>query len=62
MHFETMVSKSRGMRGLDRRNILALAQGDWLTAHEHLLKPEQQGNGTTRLGCAFGHQAARLDR
>jgi DNA replication protein DnaC len=48
-------------RGLDRRNILALAQGDWLKAHENLILTGQTGTGKTWLGCAFGHQAARLD-
>jgi DNA replication protein DnaC len=48
-------------RGLDRRNILALAQGGWLKAHENLILTGQTGTGKTWLGCAFGHQAARLD-
>lgn len=48
-------------RGLDRRNILALAAGSWLKAHENLIVTGQTGTGKTWLACAFGHQAARLD-
>jgi DNA replication protein DnaC len=48
-------------RGLDRRNILSLADGAWLKAHENLIITGQTGTGKTWLGCAFGHQAARLD-
>ena len=48
-------------RGLDRRNVLSLAQGAWLKANEHLIITGQTGTGKTWLGCAFGRQAARLD-
>jgi len=48
-------------RGLDRRNILSLAQGAWLKAHENLIITGQTGTGKTWLGCAIGRQAARLD-
>ena len=48
-------------RGLDRRNILQLAQGAWLKAHENLIVTGQTGTGKTWLACAFGRQAARLD-
>lgn len=48
-------------RGLDRRNILSLAQGAWLKAHENLIVTGHTGTGKTWLGCAFGRQAARLD-
>jgi DNA replication protein DnaC len=48
-------------RGLDRRNTLALAQGQWLTAHENLIVTGQTGTGKSWLACAFGRQAARLD-
>lgn len=47
-------------RGLDRRNTLSLAQGAWLKAHENLIVVGKTGTGKTWLGCAFGHQAARL--
>ncbi|MEO9778995.1 MAG: IS21-like element helper ATPase IstB [Sedimentitalea sp.] len=48
-------------RGLDRRQILALAQGDWINAREQIILTGQTGTGKTWLACAFGHQAARLD-
>jgi len=48
-------------RKLDRRSVLALAQGAWLKAHEHLIITGPTGTGKTWLGCAFGRQAARLD-
>ncbi len=48
-------------RGIDRRNILSLAQGAWLKAHENLIITGLTGTGKTWLGCAFGRQAARLD-
>lgn len=48
-------------RGMDRRNILSLAQGAWLNARENLIITGQTGTGKTWLGCAFGRQAARQD-
>lgn len=48
-------------RGLDKRNTLQLAQGDWLKAHDNLIITGQTGTGKTWLGCAFARQAARLD-
>jgi len=48
-------------RGLDRRQVLSLAQGAWLKAHEHLIITGQTGTGKTWLACAIGRQAARLD-
>lgn len=48
-------------RGLDRRQILALAQGNWIKAREQIILTGQTGTGKTWLACAFGHQAARLD-
>ena len=46
-------------RGLDRRNTMALAQGQWLAAHEGLIITGQTGTGKSWLACAFGRQAAR---
>lgn len=48
-------------RGVDRRQILSLAQGDWIKAKEQIILTGQTGTGKTWLACAFGHQAARLD-
>ena len=49
-----------GARGLDRRNTMALAQGQWRTAHEGLIITGHTGTGKSWLACAFGRQAARL--
>jgi len=49
-------------RGLDRRQVLALAQGAWLRENENLIVTGHTGTGKTWLACAFGRQAARLDR
>lgn len=48
-------------RGLDRRNMMALAQGEWLKAHENLIVTGQTGTGKSWLACAIGRQTARLD-
>ncbi|MDB4112156.1 IS21-like element helper ATPase IstB [Yoonia sp.] len=48
-------------RGLDRRQVLALAQGEWIKAKEQIILTGQTGTGKTWLACAFGQQAARLD-
>ena len=39
---------------------MALAQGQWLTAHEGLIITGHTGTGKSWLACAFGRQAARL--
>ena len=48
-------------RGLDRRQVLAPAQGEWIKAKEQIILTGQTGTGKTWLACAFGHQAARID-
>ncbi|WP_292242113.1 ATP-binding protein [Mesorhizobium sp.] len=46
-------------RGLDRRNTMALAQGEWLKAHENLIVTGQTGTGKSWLACAFSEIAVR---
>lgn len=48
-------------RGLDRRQILALAQGNWIKAREQIILTGQTGTGKTWLACAFGQQAVRSE-
>ncbi|WP_272502215.1 MULTISPECIES: ATP-binding protein [Ensifer] len=47
--------------GLDRRNVLSLAQGAWLKANENLILTGQTGTGKRWIACAFAQQAARLN-
>lgn len=46
-------------RGLERRIILELAQGNWITHHHHLFVLGPTGSGKTFLACAYGHAAVR---
>jgi DNA replication protein DnaC len=40
---------------------MALAQGEWLNAHENLIITGQTGTGKSWLAFAIGRQAASLD-
>lgn len=46
-------------RGLDRRNLLSLAQGDWIRHHLNLLILGPTGAGKSYLACALGEAACR---
>jgi len=46
-------------RGIDRRQVLELAHGAWITRHLNLIISGPTGAGKTFLGCALGHAACR---
>jgi DNA replication protein DnaC len=46
-------------RGLDRRLVLQLAQGDWIRQHLNILVLGPTGVGKTFLACALAHAACR---
>jgi DNA replication protein DnaC len=48
-------------RGLERRTILELAQGNWIHKHHPLIILGPTGGGKTFLACAFGAAAIRSD-
>ena len=47
-------------RGIDRRLVLELAQGDWVRHHLNVLVLGPTGAGKTYLACALGQAACRL--
>lgn len=47
-------------RGIDRRLVLELAQGDWVRNHLNVLVLGPTGAGKTYLACALGQAACRL--
>jgi DNA replication protein DnaC len=47
-------------RGLDRSQILSLAGGHWIAAHQHLIISGPTGVGKTFIACALGNRACRL--
>ena len=48
-------------RGLDRRVILHLAQGEWIRQHLNILVLGPTGVGKTFLSCTLAHSACRHD-
>ena len=48
-------------RGLDRRLLLQLAQGEWINQHLNMLVLGPTGVGKTFLSCALAHSVCRHD-
>ena len=48
-------------RGLERRFVLELAQGEWVRNHLNVIILGPTGTGKTYLACALGHSACRHD-
>jgi len=46
-------------RGLERRTILELGQGNWISSRQNIIVLGPTGSGKTFLACAFGKAAAR---
>ena len=49
----------RHPRGLDRGQLLGLADARWVTAHQNVLVTGPTGSGKTFLSCALAHAALR---
>ena len=49
-------------RGLDRAQILSLAEGQWVGAHQNVLIVGPTGVGKSYLACALAHAALRRGR
>ncbi len=48
-------------RGIDKRLIAQLADGQWLKDHRNVLITGKTGVGKTYIACALGHKACRLN-
>jgi len=51
--------RTDGSRGVERRLLRALATGQWIAGHQHILITGPTGVGKTYLACAFAQQACR---
>lgn len=51
--------RTDGGRGVERRLLRALATGQWIAGHQHILITGPTGVGKTYLACAFAQQACR---
>ena len=49
----------RQPRGLDKRQLLALASGEWMSRHHNCIITGPTGAGKTYLACALAHQVCR---
>ncbi|CAE6882296.1 MULTISPECIES: IS21-like element helper ATPase IstB [Pseudomonadaceae] len=49
----------RSDRGLDRSQVMALAEGEWIRRKQNLILTGATGTGKSWLACAFGNQACR---
>lgn len=49
----------RAQRGLDKREILSLANCDWIRQHHNVIITGPTGAGKTYLACALGNKACR---
>ncbi len=52
----------KAARGLDKRQIATLANGEWIERGQNLLITGATGSGKTWLACAFAQQACRQGR
>jgi uncharacterized protein YjbI with pentapeptide repeats len=52
----------RAPRGLDRALFHKLAGGEWIDAHDNLIRCGPTGVGKSWLACALGHKACRDNR
>ena len=49
----------RSNRGLDRSQVLSLAQNQWVRSHQNILITGPTGAGKSYLACALAHKACR---
>lgn len=52
----------KASRGLDRNEVIALGECEWLRRRQNLIITGATGTGKTWLACAFGNQACRFGK